>query len=199
MAVNSKIIAIASSTGGPRALHTVMEGIPKGFEPPILIVQHMPHGFTASLAERLNDVCGIRVKEAEEGEVVKSGTAYLSQGGLHMTVKREKAGGRLVIRYQDGPTREGVKPCANYMYETLVDCGYDQVICAVLTGMGADGTEGIAALKKARPNTYVIAQNKETSTVYGMPKNIVSHGLADIEVPLDHVAQEIVHRAGMHG
>lgn len=196
--MNSKIVAIASSTGGPRALHTVMEGIPKGFEPPVLIVQHMPHGFTASLADRLNDICGIHVKEAEEGEVVKGGTVYLAMGGLHMTVKREKASGKHVIRYQDGPTREGVKPCANYMFESLVECGYDQVVCAVLTGMGADGTEGVAALKEAKPNTYVIAQNKETSTVYGMPKNIVQHGLADIEVPLDHVAQEIVHRVNMH-
>ena len=132
-----------------------------------------------------------------KGEFLEKGHVYIARAGMHM--KCEERHGRTRIVYSDEPNREGVKPCANYMYETLVDCGYDQVICAVLTGMGADGTEGIAALKKARPNTYVIAQNKETSTVYGMPKNIVSHGLADIEVPLDHVAQEIVHRAGMHG
>lgn len=196
--MNSKIVAIASSTGGPRALHTVLAGIPEGFEPPVLIVQHMPHGFTASLAERLNEVCGIRVKEADEGEVIKGGTIYISKGDMHMNVKRERGSGRHVIRYSDEPRREGVKPCANYMFESLQDCGYEQVVCAVLTGMGADGTEGIRALKAARPDTFVIAQNKETCTVYGMPKNIVQSGLADIEVPLDLVAHELMLHANTH-
>lgn len=189
----SKIVAIASSTGGPRALQAVFSKIPAGFEPPVLVVQHMPHGFTASLAQRLDGVCGIKVKEAEEGEEIKSGTAYISMGGLHMTVKKERSG-RHVIRYLDEPTREGVKPCANYMYESLADSGYDRIICAVLTGMGADGTEGIANLKK-RKSIYVVAQDKDSCVVYGMPKNVVQAGLADEEVPLDRVMPEIIQKA----
>lgn len=188
----SKIVAIASSTGGPRALQVVFSQIPAGFTTPIVVVQHMPQGFTASLAQRLDGISGIKVKEAEEGEEVKNGTAYISRGGLHMTVKREITG-RHVIRYLDHPNREGVKPCANYMFESLADCGYDKVICAVLTGMGADGTEGISYLKKHK-SVYVVAQNKETCVVYGMPKNIVQSGLADTEVPVEQVTPTIIQR-----
>ena len=193
--MNSKIVAIASSTGGPRALHTVMEGIPKGFEAPILIVQHMPHGFTASLADRLNDICGIQVKEAEEGEIVRGGTAYLAMGGLHMTLKREKASGKHVIRYQDGPTREGVKPCANYMFESLMECGYDQVVCAVLTGMGADGTEGIKNLEPHK-KLHIISQNEATCAVYGMPRAIAMTGLVNEVLPLEKIAEAITKEIG---
>ena len=191
--MNSKIVAIASSTGGPRALQSVFSQIPAGFDLPVLVVQHMPHGFTASLAQRLDGVCVIKVKEAEEGEEVKRGTAYISMGGLHMTVRKDRSG-RHVIHYLDEPTREGVKPCANYMYESLADCGYDKIICAVLTGMGADGTEGIRNLKR-RKDVYVIAQNKDTCVVYGMPKNVVAAGLANEEVPLDRVIAQIIAKA----
>lgn len=190
-----RIVAIASSTGGPRALQSVIPRLPKELDAPVLLVQHMAKGFTGSLAERLDSLSSLNVKEAKEGEEITKGTVYVSMGGQHMTV-RKSPGGKHVIRYTDEPNREGVKPCANYMYESLVECGYDPIICVVLTGMGADGTEGIQALRKAK-NTYVIAQNQETCTVYGMPKSAVNAGLVDEEIPLDQIAREIVTRVGV--
>ncbi len=137
----TKVVAIASSTGGPKALQEVIPRLPLELDAPVLLVQHMPKGFTASLAERLNELSPIRVKEAQEGEEVVSGTVYVAMGGMHMNVRR--VGSKCVIHYSDEPNREGVKPCANYMYESLADCRYDKIICVVMTGMGADGTEGI--------------------------------------------------------
>lgn len=190
-----RIVAIASSTGGPRALQSVIPRLPKELDAPVLLVQHMAKGFTGSLAERLDSLSSLSVKEAKEGEEIAKGTVYVSMGGQHMTVRRSP-GGKHVIRYTDEPSREGVKPCANYMYESLIESGYDPIICVVLTGMGADGTEGIQALRKAK-NTYVIAQNQETCTVYGMPKSAVNAGLVDEEIPLDQIAREIVTRVGV--
>ncbi|MCM1111776.1 MAG: chemotaxis-specific protein-glutamate methyltransferase CheB [Muribaculum sp.] len=194
-AAGSRIVALASSTGGPRALQSVIPRLPKDLDAPVLLVQHMPKGFTKSLAERLDQLSEITVKEAEEGEEIRKGVVYLAMGGMHMTAKRT-AGDRYVIRYTDEPPREGVKPSANYMFESLIDSGFDRIICAVMTGMGADGTEGIRALKAAK-NTYVIAQDKETSTVYGMPMHVKAAGLSDIEAGLDRIAQEIVRNIGV--
>ena len=190
----SKIVAIASSTGGPRALQSVIPYLPKNLDAPVLLVQHMPKGFTASLAERLNELSNVPVKEAIEGEELKKGTVYVAMGGQHLTVSCSGAG-RHVIHYTDEPPREGVKPSANYMYESLADSKFDHIICAVMTGMGADGTAGIRSLRKAK-DTYVIAQNKETCTVYGMPKSVVSAGLADTEIPLEQIAQKITQCTG---
>ncbi len=190
----TKIVAIASSTGGPKALQSVIPRLPEGLDAPVLLVQHMPKGFTLSLAERLDELSSVRVKEAAEGEELVKGTVYVSMGGKHMKV-RKVPGGRHVICYTDEPMREGVKPCANYMYESLMDSGFSSVICVVMTGMGADGTSGIASLKMSK-STYVIAQNQETSTVYGMPKSVVHAGLADTELPLEQIAQEIVRQVG---
>ncbi len=191
----SRIVAIASSTGGPRALQSVIPCLSGELDAPVLLVQHMPKGFTASLAERLDDLSALRVKEAAEGEELQKGIVYVAMGGQHMKVKRVP-GGKHVIQYTDEPNREGVKPCANYMFESLADSGYDSVVCVVMTGMGADGTEGISTLRKAK-NTYVIAQNQATCTVYGMPKSVVHAGLADEEVPLEQIAQNIVQQVGV--
>lgn len=190
----SKVVAIASSTGGPRALQAVIPFLPKNLDAPVLLVQHMPRGFTLSLAERLNDLSNVCVKEAEEGEELKKGTVYVAAGGMHMTVKKER-GDKHVIHYTDEPAREGVKPCANYMFESLMESDYDNIACVVMTGMGADGTAGIRNLRNSK-KIYVIAQNQETSTVYGMPKSVVQAGLSDIEVPLEQIAQKIVLCAG---
>ncbi|MCM1100923.1 MAG: chemotaxis-specific protein-glutamate methyltransferase CheB [Clostridium sp.] len=184
------VVAIASSTGGPRALQSVIPYLPEDLDAPVLLVQHMPKGFTLTLAERLDRLSKVHVKEAEEGEEIQNGVVYVAMGGMHMKVQRA-GGDRHVIRYSDEPPREGVKPSANYMYESLADCGFERIVCAVLTGMGADGMEGIKGLRK-RKNISVIAQDKETSTVYGMPMNVMKAGLADLEAPLDQVAKEIV-------
>ena len=190
-----KIVAIASSTGGPKSLQSVIPRLPAELQAPVLLVQHMPKGFTASLAERLDCLGEICVKEAAEGDELQNGKVYLSMGGNHMNV-RIGASGKPVIHYSDEPSREGVKPCANYMYESLMECGYDEVICVVLTGMGADGTEGIKNLK-SKKKVHVIAQDQETSVVYGMPRSVAKAGLADQIVPLEQIAQEIILNVGV--
>ena len=191
----SKIVAIASSTGGPKALQAVIPKLPKDLDAPVVLVQHMPKGFTASLAERLNSMSEVKVKEACEGDVLQKGVVYIAMGGKHMNVVSSSTG-QATIRYTDGPTREGVKPCANYMYESLADSRYNRIICAVMTGMGADGTEGIRNLQEKK-NVHVIAQNQETSVVYGMPKSIVNAGLSNQVVALEQIAQEIILQVGV--
>ncbi|WP_081749097.1 protein-glutamate methylesterase/protein-glutamine glutaminase [Butyrivibrio sp. FCS014] len=191
----NKIVAIASSTGGPRALQSVIPKLPKNLKTPVVLVQHMPEGFTASLAERLDSLSEVHVKEAAEGDVLQAGTVYISRGGKHMHVV--KSGGKSTIHYVDGPTREGVRPCANYMYESLMDSDYDEICCVVLTGMGADGTEGIRNLK-SKKKVHVIGQEESTCTVYGMPKAVATAGLVDQVVKLENVAQEIIMNVGVN-
>ena len=171
--------------------------LPAQLQAPVLLVQHMPKGFTASLAERLDCLGEIRVKEAAEGDELENGTVYISMGGSHMNV-RTTAAGKAVIHYSDEPSREGVKPCANYMYESLMDSSFDNIICVVMTGMGADGTAGIRNLK-SKKKVHVIAQDQATSIVYGMPKSVFAAGLTDQVVPLDKLAQEIVSHVGVQG
>lgn len=189
-----RIVAIASSTGGPRALQDVIPYLPANLPVPVLLVQHMPQGFTASLAERLNEISKIAVSEAAEGDMLAPGHVYIAPGGKHMKVEKKGAGH--YIRYSDEPNREGVKPCANYMYESLIDSDFDEVICVVLTGMGADGTVGIKNLDQKK-QTYIIAQDKDTSTVYGMPKAIAMTGLVSEVVPLRDVAGTIIKNVGV--
>ena len=193
-ATGTKIVAIASSTGGPRALQALIPTLPGDLSAPVLIVQHMPKGFTASLAERLDGLSELKVKEAAEGDVLEAGHVYLAMGGQHMNVRTHS--GKYTIHYSDEPSREGVKPCANYMYESLVDSAFDEVVCVVMTGMGADGTAGIKNLE-AKKKVHVIAQDQDTSTVYGMPKSVVNAGLSDQIVPLEEIAQEIILNVGV--
>ncbi len=190
-----KLVAIASSTGGPKALQAVIPNLPKNLNAPVLVVQHMPKGFTATLAERLDSLSQVSVKEAAEGDVLKPGHVYLSMGGQHLNVVKSSLD-VYSIHYSDEPNREGVKPCANYMYESLADSTYDEIICVVMTGMGADGTVGIRNLEEKK-KVHVIAQNQETCVVYGMPKSAVNAGLSDRIVPLDEIAQEIILNVGV--
>ena len=190
-----KIVAIASSTGGPKALQAVIPHLPKDLQAPVLIVQHMPKGFTASLAERLDSLSELKVQEAAEGDLLEDGHVYLAMGGKHMNVVTSPQG-KYMIHYSDEPAREGVKPCANYMYESLMGSWYDEVVCVVMTGMGADGTQGIKNLKEKK-KIHVIAQEEETCAVYGMPKSVVNAGLSNQIVPLDQIAQEIILNVGV--
>ncbi len=194
MYAGKKVVAIASSTGGPRALQNLVPKLPANLKAPVLLVQHMPAGFTEALAERLNNLSALRVKEAREGDILEAGCVYMARGGCHMNVVRRA--GNHVIHYTDEPPREGVRPCANYMYESLADTAYDEVVCVVMTGMGADGTAGIRNLK-AKKKITVISQNEETCTVYGMPRSIASAGLSEKEVPLEQIANEIIKNVGV--
>lgn len=189
---SSKLVALACSTGGPKALQHVIPYLPANMDAPMLVVQHMPEGFTKSLAERLDFLSKVKVTEAVEGDIPEKGHVYISKGGAHMKYDAK----RNMIYYSDEPPREGVKPCANYMYESLIGSSFDNITCVVLTGMGADGTKGIQALSKER-KLHVISQSEETCTVYGMPKNIYATGLVNQVVDLDLVAQEIIMSVGV--
>ncbi len=189
-----RIVALACSTGGPKALQSVIPNLPEDMKAPMVMVQHMPVGFTQSLANRLDTLSKVKVVEASEGDVLEDGCVYVARSGMHMNLVRK--GTNMVVHYSDEPTREGVKPCANYMYESLADSDYDEVVCVVLTGMGADGTEGIAHLKEKK-KTFVITQNGETCVVNGMPKSVIKAGLSDETVPLPLIAQEIILHVGV--
>ena len=191
----NKIVALACSTGGPKALQSVIPYLPANLDAPMVLVQHMPAGFTNSMANRLDEISKIHVKEAQEGEILKKGIVYIAPGGKHMEVKKCPDGSHK-IAFNDMPPIGGLKPCANITYDSLRTCGFDQVVCVVLTGMGADGTNGILELSKSKP-IYTIAQDANTCVVYGMPKSIVETGLVNEVLPLTEIAKSITKNVGV--
>ncbi len=194
MSIGKKIVALASSTGGPKALQELIPLLPSNLNAPVCIVQHMPAGFTQALAQRLDQLSPISVSLAQEGEHIENGHVYIANGGMHMNLVR--SGIRHMIHYTDEPSREGVKPCANYMYESLINSGYDEIVCVVLTGMGADGTEGIRSLSEQKKTT-ILVQNEESCTVFGMPKSVIKAKLADEALDLQSIAIEIIQNVGV--
>lgn len=190
-----KLVAIACSTGGPKALKEVIPFLSKDLDAPVVLVQHMPVGFTLSLAQRLNELSEIQVKEAEHGEVLKKGWVYVAPGGKHIRIQTDTASQHKIVLSDESPIG-GLRPCANVMYKSLTNSSFDDIVCVVLTGMGMDGTEGIRYLKKEK-KIYVIAQDEKTSTVYGMPKAITSAGLSDEVIPLEKVADAISKNVGV--
>lgn len=191
----TKLVALACSTGGPKSLQQVIPMLPGNLDAGVVLVQHMPAGFTGSLAVRLNEMSDINVKEAADGDIIKKRWVYIAPGGKHIRV--EKKGSEYVIKLSSEPPIEGLRPCANIMYESLTKCNYDEVTCVVLTGMGADGTKGITALHNSHKKIYVISQDEETSVVYGMPKAIVNTGFVNEVVPLNRVAEAITKNVGV--
>lgn len=188
------VVAIASSTGGPRALQDVVPLIPPSLKAPVVIVQHMPAGFTASLAERLDSLSECTVTEAQDGDILEDGHVYIAKGGKHLNI--DSTAGQFKVRYSDEPTREGVKPSANYMYESLAETTAERILCVVMTGMGADGTKGIEYLKQHK-NIFVITQDQDSCTVYGMPRSTYQAGLSNQVVTLKQIAQEIIMNVGV--
>ena len=189
-----KLIALACSTGGPKALHQVIPKLPPNLAAPMIVVQHMPKGFTKSLAERLDEMSQLHVKEAEDGDVLSKGTVYIAKGGSQLRV--DSKGGKKILRVTEEAARNGLKPCADIMYESLVESDYEEIVCVVLTGMGGDGTEGIRQLSK-KNNIYSITQTADTCTVYGMPKVFYQSGLADEILPLQDIADAIRKHVGV--
>ena len=183
-----KIVAIACSTGGPKALQQVIPLLPKDLNAPVLLVQHMPAGFTLSLAQRLDEMSQIKVSEATDGEVIEKGHVYIAKGGNHLRLI--KRGMDYCIELGSEPPRDSLRPCADIMYESLYDLDFDEITCVVLTGMGSDGTRGIGKLG-TRKNLYVIAQDEASSTVYGMPRMVYEAGITDEVVPLGSIADAV--------
>lgn len=180
-----KVIIIGSSTGGPRALYEIIPTIPADIPATILMVQHMPPKFTKSMAERLNQLSEISIKEAENGDLIKTGQALLAPGGYHMCVGNNKK-----ILLTDDKPRSGLRPCVDTTMETAVNIFGNICTGVILTGMGHDGTQGAAAIK-AMGGT-VIAQDEGSCVVYGMPRSVVENGLADKVVPLNEIVKEIL-------
>lgn len=184
-----KIVCIGTSTGGPRALQQVLTSLPKDFSAPILIVQHMPAGFTKSLATRLDMLCQITVKEAEEGELLQKGTAYIAPGGYHLMVK--SIGTSLAVNLGQSAPRNGHRPSVDVLFESVSSIKNVSKITVVMTGMGSDGSKGLIEMKK---NGFVkaIAESQETSIVFGMPKAAIATNLVDEVANVEHIATSIM-------
>lgn len=190
-----KLVVIACSTGGPKALNEVIPVLLPNLDAPVVIVQHMPKGFTHSLAERLDDMSDIAVSEAYQHHVLQKGHVYIAQGGTHLEI-RQNRDGSLYFNEDDSEPVNGLKPYANKTLFSLDSLHIRKLYCVVLTGMGSDGYEGVKRLKNSQ-NIYTIAQSKETCTVFGMPKAIVQNNLADAVLPLEQIGKEINNKVGV--
>lgn len=185
----SKIILIGTSTGGPKALQQVLPCLPKDFPHPILVVQHMPKGFTKSLSERLNSLSEITVKEAENGEIIKKGVAYIAPGGYHLKVR--VIGTSVAVYLDQDPLVNGHRPSVDAMFSSFTSIDIQEFIVVVLTGMGSDGKKGLIKLKESK-NTIAIAESETSSIVFGMPRAAIETNLVDEVVNLDQVASTII-------
>ena len=180
------IIALGASTGGTDALQAVIEKLPKDC-PPILVVQHMPAVFTKMYAERMNRVCQVEVKEAEDGDRVKQGLCIIGAGEFHMRLAKDSQG--YYIKSQRGEKVSGHCPSVDVMFQSVAEVAKNNAIGAILTGMGGDGAKGLLSMKNA--GAYTIGQNKETCVVYGMPMVAFNIGAVCQQAPLDKIAEII--------
>jgi len=187
------IVAIGTSTGGPRALETVLTQLPPHLAAPVVIVQHMPKGFTKSLANRLDALSAITVKEAEDREVLRNGTAYIAPGGVHLAVA--EGDGVLKARLDESPPRAGHRPAVDVLFESLAAIRRCRKVAVIMTGMGSDGTGGLKKLKESG-DVKAIAEARETAVVYGMPRAAIEAGVIDVIAPLDVIAAAIVQSIG---
>jgi len=187
------MIVVAASTGGPMALQDLLPVFKKAFPVPILIVQHMPPGFTASFAARLNERSRIEVAEAVDGMPIRRGNAVVAPGGLHLAVERR--GAELVCKLLDTPPVRSVKPSADVLFTSAAEVLGGNVLAVVLTGMGKDGLDGIRALHTK--GAYVIVESKETCVVNGMPGSVEAAGLANAVLPLYEIGSEVENILGL--
>jgi len=188
----NKLVLIGTSTGGPKALHQVIPKLPAHINAAILIVQHMPAGFTRSLAERLDQVAAVKVKEAEPGEKIRPGYAYVAPGDYHLKVAAAVHQGKreLSVRLDQSPPLHGCRPAFDVLLESVAEHFWSQMICVIMTGMGHDGAAGLLKVraKKAR----IIAEHQSSCVVYGMPKAAVETGEVDYVVPLSSIPGTIM-------
>ncbi|SPD72792.1 fused chemotaxis regulator; protein-glutamate methylesterase in two-component regulatory system with CheA [uncultured Desulfobacterium sp.] len=189
MAGKSEIIAIGVSTGGPSALSQVMSKISPELGVPILIVQHMPPVFTQSFANSLNSKSSIEVKEAVDGELIRPNTAFIAPGGKQMKIGASADGHNRIIRITDDPPENSCKPSVDYLFKSVAQYYVGRATGVIMTGMGSDGAKGLEMMKKN--GATIIAQDEATCVVYGMSKEPIESGLADIISPLDRIALEI--------
>ncbi|NLL67042.1 MAG: chemotaxis response regulator protein-glutamate methylesterase [Clostridiaceae bacterium] len=188
------IIALGVSTGGPRALSEILIDFPADLPAAIVIVQHMPSGFTASLATRLNEICRLKVKEAEDMDELKAGNIYIAPGDYHLTFDRK--GEKILIKLLKTPPIGKLRPSVDVMMTSLSETNFSNIIGVIMTGMGSDGAKGLVQLKE-KNNAFIIAQDEKTSTVFGMPRSAIEKGVVDKTVPLQKIPTCIMNFMGV--
>jgi len=188
VASDEQIVAIGTSTGGPRALQEIITKLPGNLPCGVVIVQHMPAGFTKSLSERLNSLSSLTVKEAEHNDVVRPGLVLIAPGDSHMIIERE--GSQKIIKLNQDPPIGGHRPAVTPMMESVARVYGKRAVGVILTGMGQDGAKGMQAIKQQFG--YTIAEDQSTAVVFGMPKAAIELGVIDKVVPLTAIGTEIV-------
>ncbi len=186
-----KVIAIGASTGGTEALKAILTKMPPNI-PGIVVVQHMPAQFTSAFAERLNGLCQIEVKEAKNNDSVINGTCLIAPGNYHMLLRR--SGARYYVEVKQGPMVHHQRPAVDVLFKSAAKYAGANAVGCILTGMGADGAEGLKEMKEAGAKT--IAQDEETCVVFGMPKEAIKLGAVDKVLPLHHIPGEIIRMVG---
>jgi two-component system chemotaxis response regulator CheB len=184
----TRVVALAASTGGPRALAELIPALPTDLGAAVLIAQHMPAGFTASLAERLDRRSALPVCEARDGDPVLENRVYIAPGGRHLGVSSGVDGTPRLAVHDDAPVL-GVRPSADVLFRSVAEVFGASAVGVVLTGMGRDGTDGLRSMRQA--GAFAIVQDEATSTVYGMPKTALGGAGADEVAALPHMAQAI--------
>jgi len=180
---NFEALVIGASTGGPKALVYLVSKLPKNLRIPVFIVQHMPRGFTTSLAERMDKESAVKVVEAQDGMPIVPGTVYLAPGDYHMVLTKGR------VKLDTGDKIHGVRPAVDHLFNTAADIYRDRLLGVVLTGMGKDGADGMVRIKDY--GGYNMVQNKETCTVYGMPGSAVAKGVVDDVLSLEDLSGTI--------
>jgi len=187
-----QLLAIGASTGGPNALSTVLQSLPRNFPVPILIVQHMPPDFTAYLAKRLNEQCRVTVAEPSGLTRLEPGHAWIAPGNSHIEVRGSAKAAE--VRIKDGPLVNSCRPSVDVLFNSVAKTIGGDVLAVILTGMGQDGLRGCEALNEA--GAQIIAQDEATSVVWGMPGYVAGAGLADAVLPIEEIGPEILSRVG---
>ncbi|MBN1581399.1 MAG: chemotaxis protein CheB, partial [Anaerolineae bacterium] len=188
--IGDPVIVIGVSTGGPRALQKILSELPAVLPAAVVVVQHMPPGFTHSLAQRLDEHSSLTIREAVHGDRLARGQVLLAPGDFHLRLE-----GRRQVLLDQGPRRNYIRPSVDVTMETAARLHKSDVIGVVLTGMGSDGTEGARCIKDA--GGIVIAEHESTCVVYGMPRSVIEAELADRVVPLPQVASTLIELVGM--
>ena len=184
---SDKVVAIGASTGGTEALRTVLESMPPD-APGLVVVQHMPEGFTAAFAQRLNQICRIEVKEAANGDRITAGRALIAPGNLHVMVRRN--GAQYVAEVTDGPLVSRHRPSVDMLFRSVAQSAGPNAVGVIMTGMGNDGAEGLLEMRRA--GAYTLAQDEGSCVVFGMPKEAIERGAVDRVVNLSAIATAIL-------
>lgn len=186
--LSSRIVGIGTSTGGPSALLSVFKGFPANFPAPVVVVQHMPEGFTQAFSERLNSSSKLDVKEAADGDILQPGHGYIAPGNLQMAL--EKKGGQMALRVYEGDKVSGHRPSIDVLFQSLAEVYGKETIGVIMTGMGRDGATGLGSIKKK--GGYTVAQDEDTSVVFGMNRVAIQENAAMDVVPLGDITKKIV-------